>query len=72
MIPARGPQTVVEQSYIEHILLILKFQIYLQAVRARAAVITGKNPVARARGQVARASHLSPSAGKSRQVSKNQ
>ena len=23
MIPARGPQTVIEQSYIEHILVIL-------------------------------------------------
>ena len=56
MIPARGPQTVVEQSYIEYILAILKFQIYFQAVRARAAVITGKNPVAHARGKLLEAS----------------
>ena len=59
MIPARGPQTVVEQTYIERILTILKFQIYFQAVRARAAVISGKTIVAHARGQVPRASHLS-------------
>ena len=73
MIPARGPQTVVEQSYIEYILAILKIQIYFQAVRARATVTSGKNPVARARGQVARAGLLSPTAalGKSSQVSEN-